>query len=100
MNFPELLTTVQQLDMSDREIGALLAALAGKMAAKPEPEAPDNDAGDELLTVAEVAPRLGKSTSWLYHNWRSLPFAVPGIGKAPRFSRRGLEAHIAKRRRC
>jgi hypothetical protein len=92
-------TEIEHLDGA--ALPALLAAIASRMAAlqlapadlsTPPPE-------DVLIGVEEAAHRLRKSKSWLYHEWRNLPFAVKVIGKAPRLSRNGLESFIQKRQR-
>jgi predicted DNA-binding transcriptional regulator AlpA len=80
------------------QLAALLAAISARLLTEPPSPAPQPPApADELLSVKQAARLLGKSESWLYHNQDDLPFKVPGIGKAPRFSRRGLEQYIAKR---
>jgi predicted DNA-binding transcriptional regulator AlpA len=53
---------------------------------------------DKLLTVKAAAERLGATTDWLYKHARELPFAVRlGPGQL-RFSSRGIDLYIARRR--
>ena len=52
--------------------------------------------GDRLLTVAETAGRLGRSTSWVYKNKHALPIAMLPTGGYG-FSEKGLERWIARR---
>ena len=75
------------------DLGAIQTALAARMTevARPEPEA------DRLLTVEETAARLGVSTSWLYSQRDSLPFAVKLGPKQLRFSARGIADFIKDR---
>jgi hypothetical protein len=92
-----LITSIDQLSREDSL--SLLVVLAAKLAA-PSPTAPEPSATpDELLTVQQVAPLLGKSAGWLYHNHHKLPFRISGIGKTPRFSRHGLELYLVKHQR-
>lgn len=54
---------------------------------------------DRLLTVREAAERLGVSPKYVYAHQKSFPFArrLPG-GNALRFSERGLERWMARKR--
>lgn len=53
-------------------------------------------APDRMLTAREVAERLKMSVRWVYQHADDLPFARR-IGKALRFSERGLEAWLRDR---
>jgi excisionase family DNA binding protein len=48
---------------------------------------------DQLLTVKEVAKRLGFGVDWVYKKHHRLPFRVRP-GTVPRFSEKGLEKYI------
>jgi predicted DNA-binding transcriptional regulator AlpA len=96
LSVPDLIAEIARLDRD--QLAAALAAIAARLMEVPRAPDPAPEA-DELLTVEQTAKLLGKSKSWLYHA-KDLPFAVRGIGSAPRFSRLGLEKYIAKRRRA
>ena len=53
--------------------------------------------GDRLLNVREAAVRLCVTADWLYRHHRQLPFVVRH-GRLLRFSERGMEDYIRKRR--
>ena len=69
----------------------------GKSAAKPEP----TPKLDRLLTVEEIAERLGMTKRWVYDNADSLPF-IRRIGSGPRprirASESALERYMATRK--
>lgn len=92
MTAADLIAAIAAADPSD--MPAILAACASRLAASKAPAA--SPEADELLDVDQCRKLLGKSKSWLYHNHKTLPFAIKGLGKAPRFSRRKLEEYIAK----
>lgn len=54
-------------------------------------------AGDRLLTVDEVAQRLSMSSHAVYRRASSFPFTVH-VGRYLRFSERGLEEYLERRR--
>lgn len=55
-------------------------------------EAPEED---RLLSVKEVAARLGRSADYVYrHDW---PFEVKGLGRGRRFSAQGLDRYLSRR---
>jgi len=66
----------------------LLQAINGPT---PEPEQPDR-----LLTVTEVATRLGVSRRYVYGHADQYPFARRLGPKTLRFSERGLEKWLAR----
>lgn len=91
--------------MSD--LDALLDLLADKLAdrvavrlkngngnghARPVEEA------DTLLTAPEAAQRLGVKPRWLYGHLTTLPFVVRLPGRSVRFSARGMQRFIERRR--
>jgi excisionase family DNA binding protein len=92
-----------QLSQSERAAAALkcatvLAALAGSMVRDPEP-LPQPGASaerDRLLTVKEVAERMGCSEDYVYRNKRQLPFYRP-LGRKVTFSARQLDEFLARR---
>jgi len=78
------------------QVAAVLAALGATMAT-----APDADVPDTLLTVQQVAPRLGLSIDYMYRHARDFPFFVesPNDARAVRFSARGLARYIEQKQR-
>ena len=52
---------------------------------------------DQLLTIDKAAELLSVAKRWLYDNHHRLPF-TRRIGRQLRFSLRGLQRHIARRR--
>lgn len=93
MTADDLIAEIRKLPRSS--IAGLLVAIGGILAESDSVPAAAGQEPDELLDVEHAARLLGKSKSWLYHNHRDLPFTILGIGKAPRFSRKGLERYIA-----
>jgi len=73
-------------------IAAILTAL-GASTATPERSC----TGDRLLKIADAAAKLSVSTDYLYRHADKLPFSVRD-GRRLRFSERGIEAWIARRR--
>lgn len=74
---------------------AAAAIVAATAALQQEEVAP---AADALLNAREAARRTGMSTRWLYLHATDLPFAVRTSGRAVRFSARGIEEWLLKRR--
>src|ERR1700737_3992979 len=68
----------------------LLDATSGRRLSKPE-----SDAG-RLLSVAEVARRIGKSTWWVYTNKDTLPIVRLPTGRYG-FSEKGLDRWLERR---
>ena len=59
----------------------------------------DREPDDALLTVAEAAGILRVTTDWLYRHADQLPFTRrPGPGQV-RFSRRGIQEYLRRKRR-
>lgn len=54
---------------------------------------------DQLLTVEEVAKKLGVPRDWIYRRTRKLPFTVRLGPRHVRFSLRGLERYIRQRQK-
>jgi len=88
----DLIRTLAPNDL--RQFGILAnAVLAGiNQALLSQPEQ------DKLLDVNEASVKLGMSTDFLYRNFKTLPFAVPGMGKAKRFSSAGIERYLAQQK--
>lgn len=101
----ELLPTLH-VESAPREVLlALLVILASKQAevAARLAEAYDTSATerphhDELLDVEGAALRLGVKPEWLYRRAGKLPFTVRLGERKLRFSARGIEAYIRRRR--
>jgi len=70
------------------ELGALVAAVARRVAV------PD---GPELLTAAEVAERMGLTTRQVYRRADRWPFTRHLSAGTLRFDRRGLEQYLGRR---
>lgn len=81
-----------------QQIPALIAALAARLLAEPEPEAAP-DEPDRMLTASEAAERLRRSTKWLSRHRRNLPFARKLSERSWLYSARGLEKWLAARRK-
>jgi excisionase family DNA binding protein len=64
----------------------------------PDHAPPGGKAPDTLLTVGEVAERLGVSNRWVYRNADRLPFTRRLTSGTLRFSERGLERWKETRR--
>jgi excisionase family DNA binding protein len=62
-----------------------------------KPTVPQSNAGDRLLTVAEVAERLQVSPRWVYNHADKLPGFVK-VGRQLRFSEKRLQQYIDSRR--
>lgn len=84
---PDLLAELERVRTE-----VLLSALAPP-SSEPQPR---QEGAPGLLTVAQVAERLGRSKSWVYKNRHSLPIVrFPTGGYA--FNPRGLEWWIKRR---
>lgn len=59
--------------------------------------APDGTEPDRLIPIDEAAQLLGMKTRWLYDHHDSLPF-THRIGRQLRFSLRGLQRYLTRRR--
>lgn len=71
--------------------GALLTRLlAVKASAGNNGQTPPQ--GDSLVSVKEVAARLGRSLDYVYR--RTWPFEVKGDGRGRRFSAQGLDRYL------
>lgn len=80
-DLPRLLADLREVECT------ALARLSAPTAPAPAP--------DELLTVAQAAAKLNCSRDWLYKN--DLPF-VRRLGRARRYSLRGIEEYLAKQK--
>lgn len=61
-----------------------------------EGTAPEGPPPDRLLTVKQVADRLGTSAKYVYAHAQAYPFKRPLGKKALRFSEQGLERWLAR----
>lgn len=82
-------------DIEDEEIPALLVGLAGRLLQK-KPEPTNGHEKDRGLDIKEAAARLGVSESWLYHNWKTLPFAWQE-GRRVIFSEQGIDRRMKEK---
>jgi len=73
------------------QVAAVLAALGAS------PATPERSTGDRLLKIADAATKLSVSADYLYRHAAKLPFTVRD-GRRLRFSERGIEQWIARRR--
>jgi hypothetical protein len=94
------LAAVDQLDREDlvgllTELGALTARARARLAlvAAPVPAPP----ADDYLTAEEVAQLLRAETSWVYRHAR--PLGGVKLDGILRFSRRRLDAYLARQQR-
>jgi hypothetical protein len=55
---------------------------------------------EKLLTITEAAEILATTEDWLYHHWKTLPFAFKVSPKQLRFSLQGLYAYLEEKRRA
>lgn len=75
-------------------VGVLLGRLlAARGSAGDNSQAPPQR--DSLVSVREVATRLGRSLDYIYR--RTWPFEVKGDGRGRRFSAQGLDRYIRQR---
>ena len=90
----ELTTIIGELEQLKAAAWARLVTPAsnGKAQAGPSGE------NGKLLTPEEAAELLSVKVSWLYHNWRGLPFARKLSRKALRFNESGLHRWQATRK--
>ena len=78
-------------DLIPRIVGLQVAVLARALASGHDA----NHIEDRLLTVDEVAARLGLSKDWLYRHATKLPF-TRRVGRQLRFGSQGLESYIRR----
>ena len=79
-------------ELEKARVEILLAAIARRVVTRAT-HAPQ----EQLLSVAEVARRIGRSKWWVYENKDSLPIVRLPTGRYA-FSERGLERWLARRR--
>ncbi len=85
---------VRRLEAIRREVADLLVHLNGHAGNGAPDEA--GVIGTRMLTVDEVAERLGLSRSEVYRRAKSWPFAMKLSPKALRFSETGLERWLRR----
>lgn len=81
--------------IDDAEIPAILLRLAAQLLEKGKPTN-GNELKDRGVDIKEAAARLGVSESWLYHNWKTLPFAFQQ-GRRVIFSELGIDRHMREK---
>jgi predicted DNA-binding transcriptional regulator AlpA len=78
-------------------LAALQSQVAARLMATPAPE-PAADEPDRWLTTAQVAERLQCSLKHIYRHQKSWPFAKKLSAKQWRFSERGLEKWLSRKK--
>ncbi len=91
---PELAAIMGELEQLKAAALMRLVTLASNGEAQPGPSRENG----KLLTPEEAAELLSVKVSWLYHNWRGLPFARKLSRKALRFNESGLHRWQATRK--
>jgi len=81
----------------------MLAAWQAQLAARlmdtmQKPQDQPSSESDVMLKVEEVAARLRKSTKWVYHRAKTLPFARRLGSRSWVFSSQGLERWLARQK--
>lgn len=96
---PLLLMLVDQVleSGSEDDRRALASELQKRVKTKnldpsPSPPLPFHPSDRDWLTAKEAATLLDVNASWLYRNWRRLPFAQKLLDGPLRFNREGLTA--------
>ena len=85
-------------DIQDRDIPAVLMALAARLIKRPSEETSTaSTATDKLLTISEASQKLGISKDYLYRNAIKLPFVVKLGRRNLRFSEQGMDRWIRNR---
>jgi len=74
---------------------ALQARIASRLASAAPAPAPIDD---RLLRIDEAAAALQKSTTWLYHHAKELPF-TKRVGRSLRFSSQGIRKYLDRQNR-
>ena len=93
MSLTDIIAAIAALDAAD--CAPILAAVAAKLAERGPTPAP---AADVLLDVSEIATRLHKSESWVYHNKKRLPF-IQQVGNSLRANPADIDKYLNSRRR-
>ena len=81
-------------------LGAIQTSLVARVLARPPKDtgAETRSPLDRLLKPQEAASRLGVKIRWLYDHASKLPFTRRLSRKALRFSERGLDEYMRKKR--
>ena len=90
----EAVDLIRLLPLSAALQSAIYARILILQNAQLQAAVPDTD---YLLSIDEIAPRIGKSTRWIRDNIESLPFALH-MGKEHRFSVRLFDEWIKDQR--
>jgi predicted DNA-binding transcriptional regulator AlpA len=78
------------------QVAALQSALTARLLSVQEHQPESSE--DRLLTVEEVASRLGTSEDWLYRHAPKLPFTARLAPRQLRFSSQGIATYLERRR--
>lgn len=89
----ELLPSGSSVTLARDELLAAFKGTQGDVVCPAPPEAPDR-----LLAAKEVAQRMGVSTKYVYEHAGEFPFTCRVSPRALRFSEKGLERWLARRR--
>ena len=79
-------------------VATVLRTVLDEVRALEETNGAEPDRPDTMLNVKEAGRRLGMSARWVYKNANALPFARRYPSGALRFSERGLERWLSRRR--
>jgi predicted DNA-binding transcriptional regulator AlpA len=88
-----------QIAAEQSALAALQTALAARLVTAPD-SGTRPEAGDRLLTAADVATALGVTVRWVQRRARRLPFARKLSEHAIRYSEAGLRRWMAYRHRA
>ena len=96
--FSQLESIARQLQGIARDLSGLLAQLTGLPGQMMSDHSEVNASGanDRMLTVDEVAARMGLSRDYVYHRAKHWPFRRKLSARALRFSELGLEAWLTE----
>jgi len=99
---PEQAAEVNPADIPDL-LGALETVRARlwtrlNTPALPETQGKGSDASDRLLDAKEAAERLGVKPKWMYSHADTLPFTLRIGERTVRFSEKGLQRWMEKKR--
>ena len=81
-------------------VGAIEAVLRARLAGPPGGNGEDSTGDDTMLSAAQAAKRTGMSRRWLYAQAAAgaLPFARRVSAHGVRFSGRGIDRWLARRK--
>lgn len=98
--YPRLEGIARRLEGVARDLADVLAQVAGRgvPVVPGSGEVSVNGTRDRMLTVAEVAARMGISKDYAYHKAKTWPFRRKLSARALRFSEAGLEQWLKENR--